>query len=84
MFDSLLVAKLFQAFVDMRQVVRRHVVDEVARNLVVANAAVEPAHENREVRDRGKGEGAPVRVEKCLHREWRTANHGSYAMTTGS
>jgi hypothetical protein len=62
-FDSLPVAKPFEALVDVRQVVCRHIVDEVSRDLIVSNAAVEPTHENCEMRDRGKGEGAPIRVD---------------------
>lgn len=41
--NSLLFAELFEAFVNVREVVRRHVVYECPRDLVVANAAIEPA-----------------------------------------
>ena len=87
-FDSLLLAKPFEALVDVRQVVCRHVVDEVSRDLIVANTAVEPTHEDCEMRDRGKCEGAPVWIEKCVHgrrdgkRLSRFVNHGFWLAAT--
>ncbi len=47
-FNSLLLAEFFEAVVGVRQVVRCHVVDEGARDFVVADAEVEPAQRSRD------------------------------------
>lgn len=43
--NSLLLAELQQEVVDVRQVVGGHVVDEEAQDFVVADAPIDPAHE---------------------------------------
>jgi len=65
--NSLLVADFVEAVVNVRQVIRRHIVDEGARDFVISNATVQPPQENCEVRGGSKDKRAPVRIEKCAH-----------------
>ena len=62
--DSLLVAEFFEQVVHVREVAGGHVFDEGAHELVVANAAVDPAEKNDELHQRRDGERPGVRFEE--------------------
>jgi len=62
--NSLPLAEFLKALVNVRQMVRCHVVNECGRDLVIADAPVEPTQENRKVRDRGEHKSKPIRTER--------------------
>ena len=65
--DSLLVAEFSQQLVNVRKMVRGHVLKEEARNFVVANAAIDPSHKNRKLNDGSERHGQPIGVQECMH-----------------
>jgi hypothetical protein len=47
--------------------VRGHILDEDAREFIVANPTVEPAQEQRELHQRGERGGQVIKVEEAGH-----------------
>src|ERR1700690_3063253 len=58
--NSLLLGEFDEQGVDVREVVRRHVFDEEAIHLFVADAAIEPAQKEHELRNRCDRDGPPI------------------------
>ena len=67
-FNSLLLAKLDQQLVNVGQMVGGHVVNKSAIELVIANAAVEPAQEQGELDYAAEDQGQPIGIGKFSHR----------------
>jgi len=65
--NSLLVAKLLEQFVDVRQMVGGHVLDEGPVEFIIANAAIDPAEENDELHQRRHCERPPIGVDDFVH-----------------
>lgn len=65
--NSLLVADLFEQFIDVRKVMRGHVLYEGAHELFVADTPIEPAHKQYELYDRSNTEGPPMSIWKRVH-----------------
>jgi hypothetical protein len=57
------LAQLLEQPVDLRQVVRGHILDKRTGHFLIANAPVEPAQEQGELHQGCQGERPPVRIE---------------------
>ena len=64
--NSLLLAKPLERFVDVRQVVCRHVVHKCARDLVTSHSSIEPAKEQDELHQHYKAGCPPMRGARRL------------------
>lgn len=65
--NSLLVADLFEQLINVREVMRGHVLYECAHEFFVADTPIEPAHKQYELYDRSNAEGPPMRISKSVH-----------------
>jgi hypothetical protein len=62
--QSEVTSDLSQRVVEVREMIQGHVANEGAADFVVAGAAMKPANEHGELRERGKGDNDPVRVHE--------------------
>jgi len=65
--NSLPVAKLLEQFIDVWQVVRGHVLYEIPIELVITNAAINPAEENDKLHQGRQRERPPVGIDASVH-----------------
>lgn len=53
--------------VDVRKMIRRHIVNERAVHLVVANPSVKPTEEQCKLHEEAENQRNPIRIEKFSH-----------------
>lgn len=65
--DALLVAKHLEEFVNVREMVGGHIVNEGASEFLVANVAIEPAQEKYQLDDGRDAECPPGGIDESVH-----------------
>ena len=65
--NPLLIADLFEQLINVRKVMRGHVLHERTHELFVSDTPIEPAHKQYELYQRSNTEGPPMGIWKRVH-----------------